>query len=207
MKKKEKKSTEKELQEEQNTPDARETRSDKGHREDNDDALNEDTETEVDKKQAETEFKEQKIEELQNKLDEANDKFLRLFSEFDNFRKRVAKERVELTKTASESVISSLLPILDDLERAAEMTGNDSSTEAGHEGIKLIYNKFKTILRQKGIEEIAAVGEDFNTDFHDAITHVPANDKQQKGKIIEEVQKGYILNGKVIRYSRVIVAN
>ena len=147
------------------------------------------------------------IEGLQQKLDETNDKFLRLFSEFDNYRKRVAKERIELTKTASESIINSLLPVLDDLERAAEMTAEKDSSEAGSEGIQLIFNKLKSILRQKGVQEIAAVGEDFNTDYHDAVTHIPAKDKKQKGKIVEEIQKGYLLNGKVIRYARVVVAN
>lgn len=147
------------------------------------------------------------LDVLQKRLEEANDKFLRLFSEFDNYRKRIAKERIELTKTASESIINSLLPVLDDLERAAEMTVENDTAEAGSEGFRLIYNKFKSILRQKGVEEIAAVGEDFNTDFHDAVTHLPAKDKKQKGKIVEEIQKGYMLNGKVIRYARVVVAN
>lgn len=147
------------------------------------------------------------LDVLQKRLEEANDKFLRLFSEFDNYRKRIAKERIELTKTASESIINSLLPVLDDLERAAEMTVENDTAEGGSEGFRLIYNKFKSILRQKGVEEIAAVGEDFNTDFHDAVTHLPAKDKKQKGKIVEEIQKGYMLNGKVIRYARVVVAN
>ncbi len=147
------------------------------------------------------------LEGMQQKLDEANDKFLRLFSEFDNYRKRVARERIELTKTASESIINSLLPILDDLERAAEMTVENDTSDADSAGVRLIYNKFKSILRQKGVEEITALGEDFNTDFHDAVTHLPAKEKKQKGKIVEEVQKGYLLNGKVIRYARVVVAN
>ncbi len=147
------------------------------------------------------------LEGMQRKLDETNDKFLRLFSEFDNYRKRVAKERIELTKTASESIISSLLPVLDDLERAAEMTVENDTEESDAEGVRLIFNKFKSVLRQKGVEEIAAIGEDFSTDFHDAVTHIPAKDKQQKGMIVEELQKGYLLNGKVIRYARVVVAN
>ncbi len=155
----------------------------------------------------ESEALKKETESLQQKLNEANDKFLRLFSEFDNYRKRVAKERIELTKTASESIINSLLPVLDDLERAAEMTVDSDTTECSFEGLKLIYNKFKSILRQKGVEEISAVGEDFNTDYHDAVTHIPAKDKKEKGKIVEEIQKGYSLNGKVIRYARVIVAN
>jgi molecular chaperone GrpE len=151
----------------------------------------------------------EQIDSLQKNLDEANDKFLRLFSEFDNYRKRVSKERVELTKTASESVILALLPVLDDLERAAIMAvkGSEAGNDVDKEGISLIYNKFKSILRQKGVEEITSVGEGFDTDFHDAITHIKAETEEQKGKIVEEVQKGYLLNGRVIRHARVIVAN
>lgn len=149
----------------------------------------------------------EKVESLQKSLDETNDKFLRLFSEFDNYRKRVARERVELTKTASESVILAILPVLDDLERASNMPSDKFNKDAGKEGISLIFNKFLSILRQKGVEKIASIGEDFDTDYHDAITHIEAKDKKQKGKIVEEVQKGYLLNGKVIRHARVIVAN
>ncbi len=225
MKKKEKKITGKDKHEQQNDTDVQELKSDKKdfnqsgsvsaeqaglHDTDKAEAASKtSTEQPSDHEagEAENDAYEKKTEALQIKLDEANDKFLRLFSEFDNYRKRVAKERIELTKTASESIISSLLPILDDLERAAEMSADESATGADQQGIKLIYNKFKSILRQKGVEEITAVGEAFNTDYHDAITHVPAQDKAQKGKIIEELQKGYILNGKVIRYARVIVAN
>lgn len=149
----------------------------------------------------------EKTDSLQKSLEETNDKFLRLFSEFDNYRKRVARERIELTKTASESVILALLPVLDDLERASHMPAETNETDTEKEGVKLIYNKFKSILRQKGVEEIVAIGEDFDTDYHDAITHIEARDKKEKGKIVEEVQKGYLLNGKVIRHARVIVAN
>lgn len=155
-----------------------------------------------------TEYK-RKIEELQKTLDETNDKFLRLFSEFDNYRKRVTKERQELSKTAAEGIISSLLPVFDDLERASlvakEKTGKEAHGE--EEGVVLIYNKFKSILKQKGVEEIPAVGHDFDTDLHEAVSHQPAESKDQKGKVVDEMQKGYILNGKVIRYARVVVAN
>lgn len=146
------------------------------------------------------------LEALQASLDEANDKFLRLFSEFDNYRKRVSKERIELIKTAAEGMIASLLPVLDDLERASQLETNGKD-ESSLEGIKLIYNKFKAILRQKGVEEIDTIGKEFDTDYHEAITHIPTEDAEQKGKVIEEVQKGYLLNGKVIRYAKVVVAN
>jgi molecular chaperone GrpE len=151
----------------------------------------------------------EKVDSLQKEMDEANDKFLRLFSEFDNYRKRVARERIELTKTASESIILALLPVLDDLERASNMPVGESEvdTDTAKEGITLIFNKFKSILRQKGVEEIESLGEDFDTDYHEAITHIQAENEKQKGKIVEEVQKGYLLNGKVIRHARVVVAN
>ncbi len=150
---------------------------------------------------------EKQLRDQQDKLSEANEKFLRLFSEFDNYRKRVNKERIEFAKTAAEEIITALLPILDDLERASRNAGQQQEKDAELEGVVLIYNKFKTILRQKGVEEIPASGADFDTDYHEAITHVPAENKKQKGKVVEEVQKGYLLNGKVIRHARVVVAN
>lgn len=148
-----------------------------------------------------------KIATLESRLEESNDKFLRLFSEFDNYRKRTTKERLDLTKSATADMIAAMLPVLDDLERAASLKTVESDADAVVEGLTLILNKFKSILRQKGVEEIKAIGEVFNTDFHEAVTHVPAEDEQARGKVIDEVQKGYLLNGKVIRYARVVVAN
>ncbi len=147
----------------------------------------------------------EKLAELEKKLEESNEKFLRLFSEFDNYRKRTSKERIELSKTASADIIVSLLPVLDDLERAAKAEKEQDQGNNG--GIALIHTKFRKILEQKGVKEIPTVGEDFNTDYHEAISHVPAKDKKQKGKVVEEVQKGYLLNDKVIRFARVVVAN
>lgn len=150
---------------------------------------------------------EEKLTMMETKLEEANDKFLRLFSEFDNYRKRTARERLELTKTATADIITALLPVLDDLERAASLTDEEGGSETGKQGLLLIANKFKTILRQKGVEEIHAIGEAFNTDYHEAVTHVPAEEETSKGLVVDEIQKGYLLNGKVIRYARVVVAN
>lgn len=144
------------------------------------------------------------VEELKEKYDELNDKYLRLFSEFDNYRKRTAKERIELSKTASESIMVDLLPILDDFERALQ-TMENKETDANYEGVLLIYNKFKRILEQKGLEEINAQGAIFDTDEHEALTNVPVADESQKGKVLDVIQKGYKLNGKVIRYARVVV--
>ncbi len=151
----------------------------------------------------------EKVADLEKRLDEANDKFLRLFSEFDNYRKRTAKERIDLSKTATADMITAMLPVLDDLERACAMNKEQAESENNslYEGLLLILNKFKSILRQKGVEEIPAEGEMFNTDLHEAITNIAASEEQQKGKVIAETQKGYILNGKVIRYAKVIVAN
>jgi molecular chaperone GrpE len=147
------------------------------------------------------------IAELQGKLEELNDKYIRLYSEFDNFRKRTLREKSELTKTASREVIYDLLPVLDDFDRALKHTENSDNLEALKEGEKLIFAKLKTILEQKGLQEIKSIGEPFDTDLHDAITNIPAPSDDMKGKIIDETLKGYLLNGKVIRYARVVVAS
>lgn len=144
------------------------------------------------------------LEELREKNLELNDKYLRLFSEFDNYRKRTAKEKIELSKTASESIMIDLLPILDDFERALQ-TMENKDTDANYEGVTLIYNKFKRTLEQKGLEEINAKDAVFDTDEHEALTNIPVTDENQKGKVIDVIQKGYKLNGKVIRYARVVV--
>ena len=144
------------------------------------------------------------LDELKEKYDELNDKYLRLFSEFDNYRKRTAKEKIELSKTASESIMVELRPILDDFERAIQ-TMENKETDANYEGVVLIYNKFKRTLEQKGLEEINAKDAVFDTDEHEALTNVPVTDESQKGKVLDVIQKGYKLNGKVIRYARVVV--
>ncbi len=159
-----------------------------------------------DEKEFSEDVRDEKILELQAKFDDLNDRYLRLFSEFDNFRKRTIKEKTELIKTASEDIIKSLLPVIDDLDRALELINEDSDQEATREGIELILNKLKTILCQKGMEEIKAIGEEFNTDIHEAVSNVTAEKDEDKGKIVEVVQKGYLLNGKVLRYAKVVVA-
>ena len=152
--------------------------------------------------------KEDKTVKLEEEIAQLNDKYLRLYSEFDNYRKRTIKEKIELSKTASADVILSILPVLDDFERAIKAFEiSDESTDALKHGIILIFNKFTNILSQQGLKQIKAVGEEFNTDFHEAITQIPATDPAMKGKIIDETEKGYILYDKVIRYSKVVVAN
>lgn len=150
--------------------------------------------------------KDEEIKKLQEQNLELNDKFMRLFSEFDNFRKRTIKEKIDLSKTASEDVLSALLPLLDDLERAAATKISESQEEKSIlTGIELILNKFRTLLNQKGVEEIKAKAMPFDTDFHEAITHMPAPSEAEKGMVLEVVQKGYLLNGKVIRFAKVVV--
>jgi molecular chaperone GrpE len=139
---------------------------------------------------------------------ELNDKYLRLYSDFDNFRKRTLKEKIELSKSASADIIIKLLPVLDDFERA--IRAFDATSDAGQalkDGMVLIFNKFLAILNQQGLESMRTMGETFDTDFHEAITNITAPTPQQKGKIVDEVEKGYLLNGKVIRYAKVVVGN
>ena len=146
-----------------------------------------------------------KLETLQEKYNELNDKYMRLYSEFDNYRKRTAKERIELQKSASREVILDILPVVDDLERAIQSFEEHQLSEEAKKGIELIYNKLSNILSQKGLKEINAIGQAFDTDFHEALTNVPASSKKMKGKVMDVVQKGYILNGIVIRYAKVVV--
>jgi len=146
------------------------------------------------------------LEECQTKYAELNDTYLRLYSEFDNYRKRTAKEKLELSATASAGVMKDLLPVLDDFERAMQnMEKNGNETDI--QGVTLIYNKLKSTLQKKGLEEIVAIGCDFNTDEHEALTMIPAPEESQKGKVIDVIQKGYKLNGTVIRFARVVVGN
>ena len=131
------------------------------------------------------------------------DKNLRLFAEFDNFRKRTAKERIELFSTASQDIMTSLLPILDSFERAFK-----ANKPKEDDGILLIYNQLKTELDKKGLKEIEnPIGKELDTDFHEAITKIPTENKKEKGKIVDVIEKGYLLSSKVIRYTKVVVAN
>jgi len=148
---------------------------------------------------------EAKIAELESANKEMNDKYLRLSAEFDNYRKRTLRERMELTKTAAESVMLSILPVTDDFERAMHSIDQGMDFEATKEGILLIYNKFKEFNKQNGITEIEAVGKSFDTDLHEALTKIPAPSEELKGKIIDVIQKGYYLNDKVIRFAKVVV--
>ena len=153
----------------------------------------------------EKELLEVKVAELESANKELNDKYLRLSAEFDNYRKRTLRERMELTKTAAESVMLNILPVTDDFERAMHSIEQGMDFEATKEGILLIYNKFKEFNKQNGITEIEAIGKPFDTDLHEALTKIPAPSEELKGKIIDVIQKGYYLNEKVIRFAKVVV--
>jgi molecular chaperone GrpE len=145
-------------------------------------------------------------EKLQAEKAELQDKFLRLYSEFDNYRKRTQKEKLDIIKTASEHIILCLLPIIDDMERAIAFNEKNQIDDVSvKEGLTLILQKLKTMLKQKGLAEIKTENEPFSTDLHEAISTVPAVKEEDKGKILEEIQKGYTLNDKVIRFSKVII--
>ena len=146
------------------------------------------------------------LEEAKNIIEEQKDKYLRLSAEFDNYRKRTLKEKAELIKNGGEKAIAAILPILDDLERALENMQKTDDLKAIHEGIDLIYQKFLKNLTQEGLEKMNPIGENFDTDYHEAVALVPASAEEQKGKVLDCVQTGYKLNDKVIRHAKVVVA-
>lgn len=145
------------------------------------------------------------LQKLQAELAEANDKYLRLYAEFDNFKRRTSKERMELLQTAGKEVIVSLLPVLDDFERAQKAMENATEVSAVKEGVALVHHKIKNILAQQGLKEMEAKGLAFDADLHEAITNIPAPTEDLKGKNIDELEKGYYLNDKVIRFAKVVV--
>lgn len=149
----------------------------------------------------------EKIAQLEIEKEELNERYLRLFSEFDNYKKRTAKEKLDLLATASETVISYLLPIIDDFERAIQANQKVENIDSLKEGFEIIYKKTLQILKQFNVEEIPAINEPFDTDLHEAVTHFPAANEEDKGKIMEVLSKGYKIHNKVIRFSKVVVAN
>ncbi len=152
-------------------------------------------------KKAQTE----ETEELKNTINELNDKLLRNAAEFDNYKKRTLKEKSDLLKYGSETVLLGLLSIIDDFERANKSIKESTDIEAVKIGVNLIYSKFNEFINQQGIKEIVVINQEFNTDLHEAITRFPAPSDDLKGKVINIVQKGYTLNDKVIRFAKVVV--
>ncbi|NOT49742.1 MAG: nucleotide exchange factor GrpE [Chitinophagaceae bacterium] len=148
---------------------------------------------------------ETEMEKLKTELEEANDKYLRKVAEFDNFRKRSAKERMELIQTAGREVIADLLDVLDDCDRAQKQLENSDSTDSIKEGVLLVFSKLRNTLQVRGVKAMETLNQEFNADLHDAISEIAAPTEEQKGKIIDEVMKGYYLNDKIIRHAKVIV--
>ncbi|MDO9511693.1 MAG: nucleotide exchange factor GrpE [Bacteroidales bacterium] len=149
-----------------------------------------------------------RITELENEVAEWKDKYLRLFSEFDNFRKRTAKERMDLLKTASADVLVKMLAVVDDFERAMKSLKKDDEVQNAYfQGMELIYAKLIGILKNQGLTPMETLGKDFDTDFHEALTNIPAPSDELKGKVVDEIEKGYMLGDKVVRYAKVVIGN
>ena len=143
--------------------------------------------------------------DLEAELKQADDKYLRLYAEFDNYRKRTVNERVELYRTANQDVLVALLPVLDDFERSMKAIENASNLESVKEGVNLVSHKLKSILISKGLKPMEAKGEVFNADLHEATANIPAPSDDLKGKVVYEVERGYYFGEKVIRYAKVVV--
>ena len=148
---------------------------------------------------------EKKVEELENKIAKDKDDYIRLMAEFDNYRRRTSQEKLELVSVASMDTIKGLLPVLDDCERAMTVLKESNDSEAAKEGTELIYQKLLGYLQSKGLAVIEAVGKDFDTDLHEAVAQFPVPEEEKKGKVFDVVQTGYTLNGKVIRFAKVVV--
>ncbi len=142
---------------------------------------------------------------LRAELEEQRDKYMRLFAEFDNYKRRSAKERIELTQTAGREVITSLLQVLDDSDRAEKQMQETDDAQQIKEGVQLVFNKLRKTLNGKGLKPMESLGTDFDVEKHEAITEIPVTDKNQKGKVVDEIEKGYYLNDKLIRFAKVVV--
>lgn len=148
---------------------------------------------------------EETIKNLETQLAEQKDKYLRLYADFDNFKKRNAKERLELIQTAGKDIVMTILPALDDFERAQKAAETTTDIATLKEGMNLIYHKLFKALENKGLKPIEAIGKDFDVEIHEAITEIPAPSADMSGKVIDQVEKGYYLNDKIIRFSKVVV--
>ena len=144
-------------------------------------------------------------EKLQAELDEQKDKYIRLFADFDNFKRRNAKERYELIQTAGKEVITSLLDVLDDCDRAEKQLQTTEDIDQVKQGVQLVFNKLRNTLQAKGLKVMESINTEFDVEKHEAITEIPAPTKELKGKVVDEVQKGYYLNDKIIRFAKVVV--
>jgi molecular chaperone GrpE len=168
------------------------------------DIVNENTQAE-DQENEELEEPLDEIEELRIQVNEGKDKYLRLFAEFENFKKRNIKERLDLMKTAAQGTIKDILPVLDDFDRAKAMAEDDNNSETISEGILMVYDKLYKVLAAKGLTPMESTGTQFDPELHEAISEVPAASEEQKGVIIDTVERGYYLSDKIIRFAKVVV--
>lgn len=145
-------------------------------------------------------------EQLKAQVDELNDKYIRLLAEFDNFKRRTAKERIELFKVANQETLKAMITVLDDFDRAQKSMDTANDIDALKEGLKLVHHKLKSTLQSQGLSEMEnSIGKVFDTDQHEAVTNIPAPSEEMKGKVVDELEKGYLLNDKVIRFAKVVV--
>lgn len=150
-------------------------------------------------------IEESELDKAQQQLQEQKDKYLRLVAEFDNYRKRTAKEFLDIRQTAGKEIIISLLDIADDCDRAEKQMETDTDIQHVKDGTRLIFNKLRTTLQSKGVKAMESINQDFDVELHEAITEIPAPSKELKGKVVDEIQKGYYLNDKIIRFAKVVV--
>ena len=158
-----------------------------------------------DKSKEQIEALEKKVQELEAKAAKDKDDYIRLMAEFDNYRRRTAQEKLEIVSMASMETIKGLLPVLDDCERALQVLKDSDDSNAAKEGTELIYTKLMNYLKSKGLAVIEALGQPFDTDLHEAVAQFPVQEEEKKGKVFDVVQTGYTLNGKVIRFAKVVV--
>jgi molecular chaperone GrpE len=157
------------------------------------------------KKENAPEGSETEVDRLESELQELKDKYLRLYAEFENYKKRTLREKIELMSSAAQDTMTALLPVLDDFDRAKKSADAEGSKEVFSEGVKLVYNKLYATLRQKGLKEMESDGQAFDPELHDAITEIPAPSEDLKGKIVDTIEKGYYLKDKIIRHAKVVV--
>ena len=156
-------------------------------------------------KEANEQTAEEEIVELRQEVGELKDKYLRVFAEFENFRKRSVREKLDMMKTAAQDTMSVLLPVLDDFDRAKKAADSENSEETFSEGVELLYHKLYNVLRQRGLEPMESTGASFDPELHEAVTEIPAPTPELAGKVIDTVEKGYKLNDKIIRHAKVVV--
>ena len=170
--------------------------------------INSEENTENGQSDAKNDNQVEKEPSLEEQLAEMKDKYIRLYSEFDNFRRRTAKERIELMGTATEGLMTSLIPIIDDFERGLETMKKSEDVQAVQQGVELIFNKFRGLLEGKGLKVMeSAVGKDFDPEMQEAITQIPAPNPKLKGKVVDVIENGYYLNDKIIRFAKVVIGS